>query len=44
MAKVLYDFQSPQGNELSIHAGEMVEIISKEGNGKSIGLNQRERD
>ena len=35
MAKVLYDFNSDQTNELSIRAGELVQIVSKEGNGKS---------
>jgi len=33
-AKVLYDFTSDRSNELSIRAGEIVQIISKEGNGK----------
>lgn len=33
-AKVLYDFNSQQSNELSIKAGEIVQIVSKEGNGK----------
>lgn len=36
MAKVLYDFTSAQSNELSVHAGDMVEVMSKEGNGKFI--------
>lgn len=35
MAKVLYDFNSDQSNELSIRAGDLVQIVSKEGNGKS---------
>lgn len=34
-AKVLYDFSSGQANELTIHAGEVVQIVSKEGNGMS---------
>lgn len=34
MAKVLYDFQGQKENELSIHAGQMIEIIQKEDNGK----------
>jgi myosin-1 len=38
MAKVLYDFSSAQSNELSIKAGELVEIVSKEGNGKSFAV------
>jgi myosin-1 len=33
-AKALYDFNSQQSNELSIKAGEIVQIVSKEGNGK----------
>lgn len=37
-AKVLYDFNSDRSNELSIRTGEIVQIMSKEGNGKS---NQR---
>lgn len=32
-AKVLYDFTSDRSNELSIRAGEIVQIVSKEGNG-----------
>ena len=34
MAKVLYDFTSDRSNELTIRAGETVQIVSKEGNGK----------
>ncbi|RDA87121.1 hypothetical protein CP532_0148 [Ophiocordyceps camponoti-leonardi (nom. inval.)] len=33
MAKVLYDFASERENELSIHVGDMVEIVQKESNG-----------
>ncbi|PGH26760.1 myosin-1 [Polytolypa hystricis UAMH7299] len=32
-AKVLYDFNSERANELSIRKGEVVQIMSKEGNG-----------
>jgi myosin-1 len=32
-AKVKYDFNSDRANELSIRTGEIVQIISKEGNG-----------
>ncbi|KIW87740.1 myosin-1 [Cladophialophora bantiana CBS 173.52] len=32
-ARVKYDFNSPNANELSIRAGEMVEIVQKENNG-----------
>ncbi|GES64890.1 myosin I MyoA/Myo5 [Aspergillus terreus] len=39
MAKVLYDFSSAQSNELSIKAGELVEIVSKEGNGWWLCMN-----
>lgn len=35
MAKVLYDFSSDKENELSISAGEMIEIVQKENNGKA---------
>jgi hypothetical protein len=34
MAKVLYDFAGQRENELSIVAGELVEIVQKESNGK----------
>lgn len=40
MAKVLYDFTSQQENELSIRAGQMLEIIQKENNGMSRFLYQ----
>lgn len=33
-AKALYDFSSAQSNELSVKAGEVVQIVSREGNGK----------
>ena len=33
-AKVKYDFQSPNANELSIKAGEIIDILQKEANGK----------
>ncbi|GLA86409.1 class II myosin [Aspergillus tubingensis] len=39
MAKVLYDFNSDQTNELSIRAGELVQIVSKEGNGWWLCMN-----
>ncbi|KAL1969224.1 hypothetical protein VTN77DRAFT_478 [Rasamsonia byssochlamydoides] len=38
-AKVLYDFTSDQSNELSVRAGEIVQIISKEGNGWWLCMN-----
>ncbi|KAH8429801.1 class I myosin myoA [Aspergillus melleus] len=38
-AKVLYDFSSAQSNELSIRAGEVVQIVSKEGNGWWLCMN-----
>lgn len=34
MAKVLYDFNGQRDNELSIKAGEMIEIVQKENNGE----------
>ncbi|KAH6634208.1 P-loop containing nucleoside triphosphate hydrolase protein [Chaetomium sp. MPI-SDFR-AT-0129] len=34
MAKVLYDFAGQRDNELPIHAGEVIEIVQKENNGK----------
>ena len=33
MAKVLYDFSTDKTNELTITAGEMIEIVQKENNG-----------
>lgn len=33
-AKALYDFNSDQANELSVRAGDVVQIVSREGNGK----------
>lgn len=33
-AKVKYDFNSPNSNELSISVGQIIEIVQKEGNGK----------
>jgi myosin-1 len=38
MAKALYDFSGQTSNELSIKAGEMLEIVQKENNGKSHSL------
>ncbi len=35
-AKVKFDFNSPNQNELSIKAGDVIEIVQKETNGKSI--------
>lgn len=35
-AKVKYDFNSPNANELSISVGQTLEILQKEGNGKRI--------
>lgn len=32
--KVKYDFDSPQSNQLSISAGQTLELLQKEGNGK----------
>lgn len=36
MAKVLYDFASSKDNELTVSAGDMIEIVQKENNGMSI--------
>jgi myosin-1 len=33
-AKAKYDFQSPNSNELDISAGDILDILQKEGNGK----------
>ncbi|GLI78260.1 class II myosin [Penicillium ochrochloron] len=38
-AKVLYDFSSDRANELTIRTGEIVEIVSKEGNGWWLCMN-----
>ena len=38
MAKVLYDFSTDKTNELTITAGEMIEIVQKENNGKRSSL------
>uniref|UniRef100_A0A093VIM3 Myosin-1 n=1 Tax=Talaromyces marneffei PM1 TaxID=1077442 RepID=A0A093VIM3_TALMA len=38
-AKVLYDFSSDRPNELTIHAGEIIQIVSKEGNGWWLCMN-----
>jgi len=35
MAKVLYDFAGQKENELSIRAGDVIEIVQKENNGKT---------
>ncbi|KAI0877242.1 P-loop containing nucleoside triphosphate hydrolase protein [Hypoxylon argillaceum] len=35
MAKVLYDFASQRENELSIRAGDIIEVVQKENNGKN---------
>lgn len=38
-AKALYDFTSAQSNELDIRAGDVVQIVSKEGNGWWLCMN-----
>ncbi|KAJ5455586.1 Myosin-1 [Penicillium daleae] len=38
-AKVLYDFSSDRANELTIRTGEIVQIVSKEGNGWWLCMN-----
>ncbi|KAJ5218083.1 Myosin-1 [Penicillium cinerascens] len=38
-AKALYDFNSDRANELSIRTGEIVQIVSKEGNGWWLCMN-----
>jgi len=35
MAKVIYDFAGQKENELSIKAGDIIEIVQKENNGKT---------
>ncbi|EXJ56809.1 myosin-1 [Cladophialophora yegresii CBS 114405] len=40
-AKVKYDFNSPNANELSIKAGEVIEILQKENNGWWLCKNPR---
>ncbi len=35
MAKVLYDFAGSRDNELTVTAGELIEIVQKENNGKA---------
>lgn len=37
-AKVLYDFSSDRANELTIRTGEIVQIVSKEGNGMLLSI------
>ncbi|KAL5611685.1 uncharacterized protein BROUX77_001841 [Berkeleyomyces rouxiae] len=37
MAKVLYDFSSEKENELTVRAGDMIEIVQKENNGWWLG-------
>lgn len=39
MAKVLYDFAGQKENELSIHAGDLLEIVQKESNGTYCATN-----
>ncbi|KKF95148.1 Myosin-1 [Ceratocystis platani] len=39
MAKVLYDFSSEKENELTVRAGDMIEIVQKENNGWWLGKN-----
>jgi myosin-1 len=39
MAKVLYDFAGQRENEMSIKAGDLIEIVQKENNGKPPRLN-----
>ncbi|KAL2754955.1 hypothetical protein ACRALDRAFT_2042781 [Sodiomyces alcalophilus JCM 7366] len=38
-AKVLYDFDGQRENELSVRAGEVIEIVQKENNGWWLGKN-----
>lgn len=37
-AKVLYDFAGQRDNELTVRAGDIVEIVQKENNGRSFGF------
>ncbi|ODM21460.1 Myosin-1 [Aspergillus cristatus] len=39
VAKALYDFSSAQANELSVRAGEIVQVVSREGNGWWLCMN-----
>ncbi|KAM3516118.1 hypothetical protein MY11210_000140 [Beauveria gryllotalpidicola] len=39
MAKVLYDFAGSRDNELTVTAGELIEIVQKENNGWWLGKN-----
>jgi len=39
MAKVLYDFAGQKENELTVRAGDMIEIVQKETNGWWLGKN-----
>lgn len=39
MAKVLYDFNGSKDNELSVTAGELIEVVQKENNGWWLGKN-----
>ncbi|KJZ77553.1 Myosin-1 [Hirsutella minnesotensis 3608] len=43
MAKVLYDFAGQRENELSIRAGEMLEIVQKENNGWWLAKNAQKQ-
>ena len=40
MAKVLYDFTGQRENELTIKAGQIIEILQKENNGKPLSLSK----
>ncbi|OJJ84642.1 class I myosin myoA [Aspergillus glaucus CBS 516.65] len=39
VAKALYDFSSVQANELSVRQGEIVQVVSREGNGWWLCMN-----